>query len=499
MLDHGNGQLSAVGFFNPGLGEAPVGDFFGGAPGESHPQPYEVQWDGSLDGWKIYLPTGHLLSFDGEDVGTSSFIGVSPVPGSDDQAWKSLGEVGKNAGHAYLVLRVNKGTRAVEEARILPSAGSGSDSEEVYSFCIAELSYSSQLGFGEVRQSLVGALHVRGGCIPPDDISTEYYDGGSGQDGGSGSESETEKVLAVKGWHSMAATSGVTLVTEMGLVQQAREGGEGDGESGGSAGGSAGGSGSSRQVVVRNGVKGAIEYLDLGWFDVNGFVNSKIGNGVLSITVGNNSPVTFTANQATNASVTIPEGVALTDTDPSDVVLSTGTASAGVSTEAARADHVHKLPSTVKIKQSPVADPSASGTATAFIDSITQNANGEITVTKKNVDIPAAQVQSDWSVTDNTSKAFIKNKPTIPAIPTSGSLTVVTDVRYDTTSHQLQKKTRTITFTATGFTLGNESDWTMITGGQAVAHSGVTTGLERVAEFRFPGPPAAPAGALGTA
>ena len=51
MLDHGNGQLSAVGFFNPGLGEAPVGDFFGGAPGELHPQPYEVQWDGSLDGW----------------------------------------------------------------------------------------------------------------------------------------------------------------------------------------------------------------------------------------------------------------------------------------------------------------------------------------------------------------------------------------------------------------------------------------------------------------
>ena len=149
----------------------------------------------------------------------------------------------------------------------------------------------------------------------------------------------------------MAATSGVTLAAEMGLVQQAQEGGEGDGESGRSAGGSesgsAGGGGSSRQVVVRNGVKGAIEYLDLGWFDVNGFVNSKIGNGVLSITVGNNSPVTFTANQATNTSVTIPEGVALTDTYPSDVVLSTGTASAGISTEAARADHVHKLPTTV--------------------------------------------------------------------------------------------------------------------------------------------------------
>ena len=31
--------------------------------------------------------------------------------------------------------------------------------------------------------------------------------------------------------------------------------------------------------------------------------------------------------------------------------------------------------------------------------------------------IPAAQVQSDWNVSDNTSKAYIKNKPDIPTIP----------------------------------------------------------------------------------
>lgn len=35
MLDHGNGQLSSVGFFNPGLGQAPVGAFFGGGVGGS--------------------------------------------------------------------------------------------------------------------------------------------------------------------------------------------------------------------------------------------------------------------------------------------------------------------------------------------------------------------------------------------------------------------------------------------------------------------------------
>lgn len=35
--------------------------------------------------------------------------------------------------------------------------------------------------------------------------------------------------------------------------------------------------------------------------------------------------------------------------------------------------------------------------------------------------IPAAQVQSDWSQTDNTQKDYIKNKPTLATVATSGS------------------------------------------------------------------------------
>lgn len=35
--------------------------------------------------------------------------------------------------------------------------------------------------------------------------------------------------------------------------------------------------------------------------------------------------------------------------------------------------------------------------------------------------IPAAQVQSDWNESDTTSKAYIKNKPTIPTVPTNVS------------------------------------------------------------------------------
>ena len=43
-----------------------------------------------------------------------------------------------------------------------------------------------------------------------------------------------------------------------------------------------------------------------------------------------------------------------------------------------------------KTTQSAVSDPTADGNATAFIDSISQDANGEITVTKKNVQVVSA-------------------------------------------------------------------------------------------------------------
>lgn len=36
-------------------------------------------------------------------------------------------------------------------------------------------------------------------------------------------------------------------------------------------------------------------------------------------------------------------------------------------------------------------------------------------------EIPDTPVQSDWNETDNTKQAFIKNKPTIPTVPTNVS------------------------------------------------------------------------------
>lgn len=70
MLDHGNGQLLPVGFFNPTLGQAPVGTFFGGGVADGMGfRPFSVRWmshdkdgDSPRNGeWQIYLPFGSLV------------------------------------------------------------------------------------------------------------------------------------------------------------------------------------------------------------------------------------------------------------------------------------------------------------------------------------------------------------------------------------------------------------------------------------------------------
>ena len=202
MLDHGNGQLSAVGFFNPGLGEAPVGDFFGGAPGESHPQPYEVQWDGSLNGgsggWEICLPTGHLLSFDGTDIDTSTFTGVSAIP--DAAPWYWLNSIGGGSSHVWLAVTVANSTGAVASVKLTPVPEQKTTQTTVYNICVAEL--SMQGGAGVVKQSLVGALHVRGDAIPPDDISVEHFI----EDAQSG-----ERKLQIKGFKEGSPEDGNSL------------------------------------------------------------------------------------------------------------------------------------------------------------------------------------------------------------------------------------------------------------------------------------------------
>ena len=61
-----------------------------------------------------------------------------------------------------------------------------------------------------------------------------------------------------------------------------------------------------------------------------------------------------------------------------------------------------------KTTQTPVSDPTADGNAAAFIDSISQNANGEISVTKKNVQAASASQAGLMSAADFSKLAALQ-------------------------------------------------------------------------------------------
>lgn len=73
-------------------------------------------------------------------------------------------------------------------------------------------------------------------------------------------------------------------------------------------------------------------------------------------------------------------------------------------------------------------------------------------------DVPAAQIQSDWDQTDNTAKDYIKNKPTIPTIPTNVS-TFTNDAGYLTSHQDISGKANTADL-ATVATTGSYNDLT---------------------------------------
>lgn len=78
MLDQGNGQLSAVGFFNPTMGEAPAGEFFGGgAPAADVTLKTESPPPGAAPTEAKLLPTTVLKS--ASDSGVEFVLSTDPA------------------------------------------------------------------------------------------------------------------------------------------------------------------------------------------------------------------------------------------------------------------------------------------------------------------------------------------------------------------------------------------------------------------------------------
>lgn len=139
------------------------------------PLPFEVRWDATLNdgegGYKIYLPTEHLLSYGGTYINTSDISGATPIPDAngDDTAWSVLDDIDTSADHVWLVVTVaeSSGSIVSVDAEFAAEEGQAATGENVVNICIAEVSYEEPENEGDpavvtIKQSVVGALHLGG-------------------------------------------------------------------------------------------------------------------------------------------------------------------------------------------------------------------------------------------------------------------------------------------------------------------------------------------------
>lgn len=95
------------------------------------------------------------------------------------------------------------------------------------------------------------------------DWTVEEHEGEGNGVAAEGEDEEESKALEIKGWKDQAS-SGITLVDAMGLNKKQDEGGGGGGGGVSAGGSSSSDDGRSKQVLVRNGPDGSLEYMPLG-------------------------------------------------------------------------------------------------------------------------------------------------------------------------------------------------------------------------------------------
>lgn len=151
------------------------------------PLPFEVRYDGTLDsgagGWKIYLPTEHLVQFDGAYL--DPLNDVTPILDSngDETGWYSFDEITLHDDHVWLVISESSGAYTA-------SFGNAEDQQAVANICIADVSYEADTQSTPetitIKQSVVGALVFGGGlefAPAPFDIGDTKRDAQPGEEG----------------------------------------------------------------------------------------------------------------------------------------------------------------------------------------------------------------------------------------------------------------------------------------------------------------------------
>ena len=168
------------------------------------PLPFEVRYDGTLDdgagGWKIYLPTEHLVQFDGAYL--DPMDDVTPIldANGDETGWCSLDEITLQDDHVWLVISESSGAYTA-------SFANAEDQQAVANICIAEVSYEAATESTPetitIKQSVVGAIVMSsggGGGVELDGISTN---------------GNAQNQVQVHNWNTGTPKSGTTLAKDL--------------------------------------------------------------------------------------------------------------------------------------------------------------------------------------------------------------------------------------------------------------------------------------------
>lgn len=248
--------------------------------------PFTVQWAqsvGDAGAWIIWLPGGELVTLPG-GVTINPSESLTAAGGDYPAGWYVLtGSMLSPSAGGTLYLNVTLG----DSPSAVFSASAATPAENVIAIPVCSARVDSSTGARGVEQYVTSEIVISGdGKVEVDNKSVDWRVDAQITGSGSSAGSVEHKSLEIKGWKTQAAAAS-SLVAEIGLpVPQANEGA--GGQSGESSGGGSSGSGSSssREVVVRNGPDGSLEYLPLGEVDLPTLSNLVVTNGVSPTTLG---------------------------------------------------------------------------------------------------------------------------------------------------------------------------------------------------------------------
>ena len=262
---------------------------------DDFPPPFTVRWSASANNkqgaWVIWLPdVAQLVMFEGVYITPTGVAAEQALP----EGWYTIDDAETSSDEVWIVVTITKpgsGEIVPVDVELSTAEGQAGTGETVHNILVAEMDVDAETGAKRVKQYVDSAVVLGGGgdTVTPDDVSTEFIpDPPTGQqpDGDEGK-------LQIKGFKAGTPTSQNNLAEYLQEVAQIPSSGI--------------------MIVARWVDSGGAHlfYVPIAALDLSDYAKTTdlptVNDGTLTIKQGTTTLGTFTANQATPATVTIPE------------------------------------------------------------------------------------------------------------------------------------------------------------------------------------------------